>query len=87
MIPYGGRFHKKNFKVEVFDRAGGVEYGREKEVDHAMTAAVTEWATMLTYDRDLQAQIDKKNVAFVVVTGDRDMKAAIDITIINGRSR
>lgn len=72
---------QKNFKVEVFDRAGGVEYGREKEVDHAMTAAVTEWATMLTYDRDLQAQIDKKNVAFVVVTGDRDMKAAIDITI------
>lgn len=72
---------QKNFKVEIFDRAGGVEYGREKEVDHAMTAAVTEWATMLTYDKDLQAQIDKTNVAFVVVTGDRDMNSAIKIAI------
>ena len=68
---------EKNFKVRLFERAGGVEYGREKEVDNAMTVAITEWATRFTYDQDLQSQIERDSVAFVVVTGDRDMNPAV----------
>ena len=68
---------QKNFKVQIFERAGGVEYGREKEVDNAMTVAITEWATRFTYDQDLQSQIERDSVAFVVVTGDRDMNPAV----------
>ena len=68
---------QKNFKVQIFERAGGVEYGREKEVDNAMTVAITEWATRFTYDQDLRSQIEKDSVAFVVVTGDRDMNPAV----------
>ena len=72
---------RRNFMVEVFERAGGVKEGREKEVDNAMTAVITHWATRLTYDQILQSHIDKSSVAFVVITGDRDMYTAVSATL------
>lgn len=56
---------QKNFMVEIFERAGGVVQGREKEVDHAMTGKIVYWATRLTYDQVLREHIDDTSVAFV----------------------
>jgi len=72
---------QKNFMVEIFERAGGVVQGREKEVDHAMTGKIVYWATRLTYDQVLREHIDDTSVAFVVVTGDRDMNSAVSAAL------
>lgn len=70
---------QKNFVVDVFDRAGGVESGREKEVDIAMASCMTWEASELksAYKYGADLPYDISDVMFVIVTGDRDMKPAV----------
>ena len=70
---------EKNIVVDVFDRAGGVEHGREKEVDIAMAACMTAEASDLksAYKYGVDLPYDISDVVFVIVTGDRDMNPAV----------
>ena len=62
---------QKNFTVKTFERAMGVPYGREKEVDVAMATQITRLASKCDED-------DKENTVFIIVTGDRDFKAPVE---------
>ena len=64
----------KNFTVETYKRAMGVQYGREKEVDVAMATQITLLAAKCNED-------DKENTVFIIVTGDRDFIAPVKTAI------
>lgn len=63
---------EKNFDVQTFQRSGS---GREKEVDVAMATSIT---------RTLYTMESKFNVIFTAVTGDRDLKTPIELTLKEG---
>ena len=63
---------EKNFDVQTFQRSGS---GREKEVDVAMATSVT---------RTLYTMESRVNVIFITVTGDRDLKTPIELTLNEG---
>ena len=67
---------EKNFTVKTYERAMGVPYGREKEVDVAMATEITKVASKCDED-------DKENTVFIIVTGDRDFKAPVEYAIID----
>ena len=70
---------RKNFEVSVYNRAGGVEHGREKEVDIAMASRITKEATELkcAFKYGVEMPYDINEIVFVIATGDRDMQPAV----------
>ena len=68
---------KKNFTVSLFDRAGGVPYGREKQVDMAMGTQITKSACKCDPG-------EKDRVVFVIVTGDRDFSSPVQCALDEG---
>lgn len=77
---------KRNFDVNVYERAGGDAHGREKEVDIAMASCITKEATELKYACKYGAPLpyDISEIVFVIATGDRDMKPAVEATLEAG---
>ena len=62
---------ERNYVVKVFDRAGGIPRGREKEVDMAMGVDITKAACKCEQDH-------KDDTTFIIVTGDRDFKSPVE---------
>ncbi len=65
---------ERNFNVEVFTRAQGEPYGREKEVDMAMAVEITTHACQCD-------EAEKANTVFIIVTGDRDFTPPVKRTL------
>lgn len=72
--PSGMLQGRGTFKVNVFDRAQGVPYGREKEVDVAMAVEITKHACQ-------SDEAEKANTVFIIVTGDRDFTSPVTCTL------